>query len=197
MQKKDIDVNFLNKDGFTPIMIAATRKIYEIVEFLLNDERIDINYKTIFFLFDLFNKDGQCLLLIAYNNFSVFEKLIHRNDIDLNVVDERGYNIVHKAIELNNLKLVSYILDKKMQDMSMDTRTNDGSSFMHLAIKVMNIDLLTFLEKKGLNYNIQDNQGRTPLMILINTNFQTNAVWDFILKKDDIDINIKDKSGIL
>lgn len=49
MQKKDIDVNFLNKDGFTPIMIAATRKIYEIVEFLLNDERIDINYKTIFF----------------------------------------------------------------------------------------------------------------------------------------------------
>lgn len=84
-----------------------------------------------------------------------------------------------------------------MQDMSMDTRTNDGSSFMHLAIKVMNIDLLTFLEKKGLNYNIQDNQGRTPLMILINTNFQTNAVWDFILKKDDIDINIKDKSGIL
>ena len=39
--------------------------------------------------------------------------LIYNNDIDLNVVNQNGYNPLHWTVEQNNIEMVNFILESK------------------------------------------------------------------------------------
>ena len=122
--------------------------------------------------------------------------LIYNNDIDLNVVNQNGYNPLHWTVEQNNIEMVNFILESKRFNFDLNARTNDGSSYLHLAMKTKNKELLDLFENKGLTYNVRDKEGKTPLMILINLGSPIIHIWKDILNKQNLSINIQDKKGI-
>lgn len=71
--KNNADVNLANKDGETPLMMAHTSKI---IDMLLNVNNIDINKK---------NKYKDTALTKSYNNVSKLEKLLNQKNIDVNI----------------------------------------------------------------------------------------------------------------
>ena len=142
------------------------------------------------------NDDHQSLLSLLYNNYPLFKKLVYKSDIDLNVENEEGFTPLHAVVEFGDFELVKFLLETRKMNIQMNQRTKDGTSFMHLAAKAKSIELLDFFIGKGLNYNIQDSDGRTPLMILIQQKIPIIKIWEYIIKKNDVDINIQDKKGI-
>ncbi len=85
---------------------------------------------------------------------------------------------------------------------------------MHLAIPNTSMKLLNVLEEHGLNYNLQDKKGLTPLMKLLNQESKTTKcgffkiitpiddpalieIWNELMKKDSINLNLQDNREIL
>lgn len=200
---KGIDINCQDKNGRTPLMNAYKKKLNNIVSLLLSDKRIDLN---------LVDRFGKSFLLMTYKNCEIFSHLVHANDIDFNIVDKKGYSPLHLAVKKNYYEDVSFILNSKRYKIPIDSRINDGSSLMHLAIPNKSMKLLNILEEHGLNYNLQDKKGLTPLMKLFKTDYHKTCycfipfkiavdttlteIWIELMKKESIDINLQDNKGI-
>ena len=67
---------------------------------------------------------------------------------------------------------------------------------MHIAASVKSKQFINFFFKKGLDFNLQDNYGQTPLMVLIEQSGDINKILNDVLKRKNLQINLKDKKGI-
>lgn len=111
-------------------------------------------------------------------------------------MDKYGCTPLHIAVLKNNVPLVNYILHSKPNDIPIDSRTKDGSTFMHCAILAKSRRMMNIFENLGLDYNVQDNEGKTPLMVLIDLPVPVIDIWKKILMNRSLKINIKDNNGI-
>lgn len=183
---RGIDVNLQDFKGRSPIIIAQENHNSSIVESLIKDGRTNLNVK---------DKEGRSLLSLSYSNSSIFSMLVHRTDIDINTVDDSGYTPLHIAVARKDTDLVSYIVYSRRGSIPIDAKTKSGLSFMHLAAKQKSILLMNTFSNMGLSYNVQDNKGRTPLMVLINEKSPIIKAWESLLNKRSLDINLQDEDG--
>ena len=66
------------------------------------------------------------ILTLSYNDEDLFKTLVHRDDINLNGINKKGFTPLHNAVKLNDFDLVSFILNSKRNKTSIDSKTNDG-----------------------------------------------------------------------
>lgn len=137
------------------------------------------------------------MLSLSYSDPEIFSMLVHRNDIDINTVNNDGLTPLHVAVIRKDFDLVSYIVYLRRNSIPIDARTNDGLSFMHLAAREKSIKLMNIFSGLGLSYNVQDKYGRTPLMILIGEKSPIIKQWEYLINKSSLNINLKDNMGIL
>ena len=97
-----------SEKGHTLLTFSTVTNQFELVKFLLEEKRADINKAN--------KKDGWTALMYAVENknFEFVNYFLQKN-ADINVVDEDGFNAVAIAIDTHNEEMVKLLLDKKPQ----------------------------------------------------------------------------------
>ncbi|XP_065346583.1 serine/threonine-protein phosphatase 6 regulatory ankyrin repeat subunit B-like [Cloeon dipterum] len=180
---KGADVNSQNGDGCKALQLAKAQN-YRALEEMLLDQRIFKSLKL---------KTGTSALTLAIesNNLTVAENLIN-NGGDLTVQDEKGINILQHA--LKNFEMVKYLHEKNSE--LVKQVTNDGSTYLHLAIDNDDCPLeviLWLIEDIKIDVNGTNEFGETPFMIACSKN--RSDVVEYLLTNKGIDLSKEDRRG--
>ena len=117
------------------------------------------------------------------------------NNIPLNVDDNNGENLIHKAInienilkkELHRLNIIKFLVQNGVNP---DKPNKDNQTPLHLACKNQYSDIVEYLISLGVNLNYQDNYGAVPfhyaLQGKINLLEDEKDIQDFIPKEKKI-----------
>ena len=146
--------NFQDERGWTPLMTAAENNQVSIIEYLVSQK----------VYLDIKNESGDTALMRAVlrNNFKSAEILI-KEGASLKIRDNRGYTPFLRACEKGNLEIAKLLIKDK-SEFKDRVLLNPKKSALHLAIKKNNLDIIKWLLENGVDINIKDEDGRTPLM---------------------------------
>lgn len=181
---KGANVNITNKFNSTPLHYA----IYLPIVKCLVENGADINAK---------NNEGNTPLHTSFN-FPIVEYLVEKN-VDINIPNFKGYTPLHFV---KNVIVAEYLIE---QGADIKAVTKDGKSVLHSIVE-LNIyydinftelsNLIYFLIEKGINIDITDNNGNTPLHLCATT---YNDLTAMILLENGANIsatNIENKKPI-
>ncbi len=132
-------------------------------------------------------------LLISGNyQIEILYNILKKNPSLINAKDQKketflSYAIKRKNIEIAELLLTSPILDYTYQD-------QNGNSYLHLAVINQLESIIRTLLQKGINVNMQNNDGNTALHFAYNTG---DIKFIGIIVESKADFTIKNKNGLI
>ena len=168
---KECDINAQNKEGDTPLHIAAGwNKTAEVSKLLLYRE---CNPNTQ-------NKEGDTPLHLAAssNKPAVVSKLLAHQQIDVNAQNKKGNTPLHMACYRKSLDIIKLLLEGKcstnIPNKKGETAQNiplneDGDCLLHIACQGGDVDIVSYLViDERCNPNIQSSTSKnTPLHIAV------------------------------
>ena len=141
------DPNFRIKDGLTAIKLATIRNNTELLEILVNKHGVDVDTPDAYDISPL-------QYAVRFSSPDTVETLI-RLEADINRIDERGYNLLHRAI---------------LQEYAYPSRGNTRLKIIDILLN-SGIDIN---ETDDINYN-------TPLILA--TVYRTPAIISTLLSR--------------
>jgi len=168
------DQSIKNKDGNTPIRFAALSNkwscVTKLAEFL--DDKPS----------DLLSDYGSALLLAVWNDQDPLAKLLISKGAEL---EERhfevdGYNVLHTAIEKENIPIIKLLLENKAnpsRTTKITTKNQEEVKPLELAIKKNQHKTVELLLKAGADQSIKNKDGYTPIRVAANQH-----QWDCVTK---------------
>lgn len=181
-----------NPEKEQALLLAVKEENDDLVEKLLKE---DINPNVI-------DNNGMSALMLAskLNNEKIV-KLLLKYEADVNYNIEGASTLMIAALYAGD-DVVDELLDNEA-DVSMIVK-EDGSSVLHAAAQRKNLDskILKLLLKAGADPNVQNSEGETPLINVVNSS-ESGKEWLFNEVKDSAEVlldqgadpNIKDNSG--
>jgi ankyrin repeat protein len=167
LEKYDIDINKeVNEPswlaetykGSTALHVASSLGHYEIVKYLLTQEKIDVN-KT--------DHSGTSAFDVAFtkkNNVEIIKLFISHKDIDVNRTDPDGLTPLSFAFVDNNEKMAKLLLQHKDIDVNKESRL--VSTPLIAAINHTNEKMVKLLlQHKNIDVNQKSYAGLSPLEI--------------------------------
>jgi len=120
---KATDVNVVDDNGETALMIAVRKGLTKIVKKLLIISNIDLN---------IVSNSNETAFSIAINNglLNILNMLIDDERLDVNIKTSNGYYL-HQLILKNNLPIIKKIL--KIDNIDMSITDSNGNNSLHLA----------------------------------------------------------------
>lgn len=106
---------------------------------------------------DIFSEGDRQVLALLY---------LHR--INLNSSNNYGQTLLHKAVENNNYKTTSLIIE---YNIDINKKDYSSQTALNYAIYNRNLDICRLLIERGADPNTADEQGWTPIMHLATRNF--------------------------
>lgn len=164
------------------------------------DAEDNSNEITLVNLLSAKDKGGNSPMLFAAfrGNIAIMEKMIELG-VDYNCVNNAGLNIIHMAAQSDSPNVIVYFKEKYNYELFQKDDLNNNS--LHWACSSGSksaLDyLLLYINKENNNENIinsVNSQGQTALHITILTTGSVSTIKKLI--KKNIDINIKDNSGL-
>ena len=154
---KGVDVNQVNKDGNTALINASGRNSLEVISKLAKHTK-KISHV---------NNSGQSALTKAAGNSPQIMSFLLQKGADAHVVDKKGNNLSYyliKSFKRNQLEEFKAKLNL-LSDKGFDVKTaqKNGNTLFHLAIDSDSLDLLKYVNDLGVDINIKNNDGLTPL----------------------------------
>lgn len=109
----NVNPNLADKKGWSPLSIAVGNNYVDIVSILISNLRTNVNCKTV--------DEGATPLMIAIdtNNFEAFQKLLTRNDINVNEISKNGKTAISIAIENERLKFINALIKTEKVDIKI------------------------------------------------------------------------------
>ena len=95
-----------------------------------------------------------------------FIKLFIKNNADVNMKDLNGFSIFHNAIKAKKSIEVIKLLSLNSPD--IETTANCLDTPLHSAAENEDYELTELLIKKGASVDVVNNEGKTPLGVLVN-----------------------------
>eukprot|EP00833_Pecoramyces_ruminatium_P016210 jgi/Orpsp1_1/1190242/evm.model.d7180000077675.1 len=151
-----------------------------------------------------FNWQNNCYytpLIFSYilnKNEELFKFLLD-NSIDINALDDYGYNILHYAILKEDINTISHLLKIGCEINFKRNNNLYGHSALDISIEIKNKKIfLMLLETKELDIHMINENGETPLISLLrNDNYSNEEKLDWIEKvvEKGSDINCSDRRG--
>ncbi|GAB4431366.1 MAG: hypothetical protein OHK0011_14220 [Turneriella sp.] len=124
------------------------------------------------------------------SNLKLAQKAYSAGGVELNVIDDKGKNAVMYTCENGNAPFLTW-LSEVQADLSVTDA--EGNNCYHLALKARNpASVYTFLSEKGINRNLQNQKGETPLMAAV---AQGKKAAVEALIKLQVDLNAPDSEG--
>ena len=155
---KGVNVNGYSKKRQTALQYSYELKKYKIVDFFINNDKIDLNYKDS-------NKETILHLATKSNDINTIKKLISIG-IDLNDKQRDDCTALHLACYKKCDKIVNLILES--DDIKIDELDKSGNSPLHIACSFNCHEIANKLIKKGANVNkMTKYYYRTPLIMAI------------------------------
>ena len=179
------DVNTKDKDGNTPLHLAASDNDYRGVEVLIKSGA-DIKAK---------NKHGNTPLHLAVkkNADKVVEVLL-RHGADINAKDNEGETPLHLVAYLNTQKTMAELLLRHGADVNAKSYT--GMTPLHLAALVSKYkgayEVAGVLLRHGADVNAKNHIEKTPLHLAVRLNTQKTMVE--LLLRHGADVNVKNEN---
>lgn len=181
-----IDINARYNDRMTALINACETLNAHAVEKLLLCENIDVNME---------DKNGNTAFAIACirGRVDIVEVLLKAPRIDANRQNLKGQTGFMIACRYNCEKIVKLLLKYEFVDFTL-IDDNGNNAFMlacygnHCKIMSLLLDLDCY------DVNTQNNKGKTALM-LIDTSDSMYEIVKMLLKRPDVDVNIKDHKG--
>jgi ankyrin repeat protein len=215
--EKRADINAKNINNVTPLHIASSKGKFEIVKLLI-ENRADINAKNI-------NYDTPLHNAIMNDKFEIV-KLLIENRADINAKNINYDTPLHNAIMNDKLDIVKLLIEKgadinientnlikplhsvndeKILNLINTELINDEkykvicNNILLYYINRNNPVVVKILIEKGINVNIKDKDGNTPLHIALKNKDTLNyvAMKEIVglLIQKGADINAIDKDG--
>ena len=171
------DPKFAN-DKLSPLIIACVKQDYNQVVHLVENEKVDVNYKT---------SDSQCAILHAVmkNNIKIV-KYLHEQGADINVMDDKKNNLLMMSIFLKLDDISSYLIVNGI-DFTLKNKYNETA--MHFCAMHGNLYIMKMLYERGADINVTNIRSHTPLIVSCG-NKHTMCV-KFLINNGS-DINVKD-----
>lgn len=124
------------------------------------------------------------------------------NNVPLNVDDINGENLIHKAINIENilkkefhrLNVIKFLVQNSVNP---DKPNKDNQTPLHIACKYQYADIIEYLVSLGVNLNYKDNFGCSPFHYALQGQIKLmepdREIKDFIPAPKKIDIEKKNK----
>ena len=110
---------------------------------------------------------------IKCNYRDVYEKVLEKENFNLNLQDEDGNNILMRLLKNKDYDIISKYVDK--EEFNINHQNNDGNTFMHLLVTHNYVDIKEIFEKvlARIDFlpNLKNNDNESILDKSINNNY--------------------------
>jgi len=177
---KNIDVNLIDKRGFTALEVACFMGNIEIVQILLEKIKdVELKNETCEKCFSkLFHwesdKIGILKILLENSTIDIINKLI--------LSDERFFTYLMKACLLGNLELVEGLL--KLKNINVNAVNNNRDTALMVASIRGDIEIVKTLVNNGAEINIKREDGKSALVFACRKG--RIEIVEFLLIKADL-----------
>ena len=182
-----VDVNCLDSDGNTPLIVAAERGHDGVVAQLLKSKGIAVNIR---------NKYGQTALYHAVisRNEAMVKILAARADVDVNIKSTNMFTegFTPQATLVGHVAVVLLLLSRADIDVNIGSRRGLTPLMLAASYKYASIAKL-LIAHHSIDVNCKDSDGRNALAIVAEYGCET--MLQLLLICDGIDLNSKDKHG--
>ncbi len=159
IEKKKADINVVDNNGNTPLLIASKYGIFQCIQFL-----IEKNIKI-----DHINKLGNTPLLEASENGHIeCVKLLIEKGADVNYSNKIGITPLIKASIYNHIECVKILIESGAD---INHPNKNGNTSLLIASSRGNINCLKLLIGKGADINYVNNDGNTSLLEAFRNNY--------------------------
>ena len=173
--KHNVQINELDSNGNTPLMVAIERKIEKIAIALI---RVGVNINH-------FNKKGLNALQLAvqHNVVSVFKELYSHPEIDYHLSAAEVKKTTKAAVEQLSHEALE-ILRSKHPEVTLEAICIDKSLCYFLSKKITG--MANFLIKVGIDVNIVDDNNASPMLYAAHNNLHETSK---LLIENGADVN--------
>ena len=169
LEHPDINYNQANINNELPLHIAIkklsthTSENIRIIKKIV-DKTIDINFQDC-------NSNSILNIAIIYNREKYIRILLERNDINYNIIDNEGNNLLHLLASsyINDIDIFNKII-KKMNNIFV--QNNQNHSFLHIALIRRNIKFINMT----LDYILENTDVINLNLYLYNKNYINIAI---------------------
>lgn len=181
------DIDFQTKQGETSLHLSCTF-IQKKMTKLLIDNNANVNIQ------DFENEIVPLMYTILYNEYELFDLLLQKTNLEIQ--DRNGFNALHYCIRESVWDFIDKLVDKQID---LNITNIEGHTPLHLfldSIRNSNDTNYNFnLENiiKNTDLNIQDNEGRSCLLLMCKYNIWKK--FSSILETKKLNIYIKNKDG--
>lgn len=154
VQAKSFDADAADGSGWTPLMMACSRKDAEPIVDLLLSKDADVNAK---------NNNGQTALHFCASkvNLDIARTLLaQKPPASARVKDRRGQLPLHRAAAVGSVPMMKALIDAKSP---LNATDMDGMTALHHAISEGHGDAALLLLTLGAEFDKKDKDGHVPL----------------------------------
>ncbi len=129
---------------------------------------------------------------ISLGDVELCKRIIDSGKVNLNSLNAHGQTLLHKAVENNNYKTSSLIIE---YDIDINKKDYSFQTALNYAVYNCNLDICRLLIERGADPNSTDEQGWTPIMHLATRNFsqvvtindkELNALENLLIETSNI-----------
>ncbi len=156
------DINSMNIDGDTILMVAASQGHVHIVKYLLSDERenLDINATNP----RISGSYNALMFAVLLNKSEIVEILLAEDDIDVNAVDRFGQTALSIAVSQSYTEIVKLFLAHSKVKLNIQNNVSGETILMDAARNGREYIVKMLLSDSRIDVNVKDRDGLTALM---------------------------------
>lgn len=170
--QNNANINYTNRDGYSPLHLAIRNGHNGVVNFLINSGADLSNFST--------HKFTALHIAAIYRNHDAIYMLLERLGDDVYQTSSRGYTAFHYAVMTGDINNIRPFINNNIR---INHLTEDNDSALHLAIlsKLSN-EVLEYLIANGADTNlISGSMNLTPLQLAIG--IPNNQAVELLLRR--------------
>lgn len=174
---KSVDINLQDDGGDSPFMNAANSNSLEVVKFLSSYVK-NINAK---------DENGRSALAMAINrNDAEVAEFLLEKGADINVMDKDGNTLAYYLMNTFSSNQQEAFNEKlellKKNDLDLTIAQGNGNNLYHIAVEKNNLALLKRIETFGIDLNVKNKDGMTPLHLAA-MKAQDKGILEYLISK--------------
>jgi ankyrin repeat protein len=182
-------INTPNRKGYTPLHCAIwAGRTDEVLQILMEVQGIDLNVRAGPDRFTPLH-----MAMLRHDEVAV-RALAAIPMVDVNLVNTEGSTPLHLAAENNAHTCIVALVELREDDLNVNAQhASNRRTPLHLARTERAVSAL--LTAKGIDVNLQDILGRTPLNNAVNECGVSHHTFMTLLRAEGVDVNIADTFG--
>jgi len=180
-----INMNLMDKDGLTPLSLAARDGHEGVVKLLLETGNVDVDVKS---------KKGHTPLSLAAENVheGVVKLLLETRKVDVDSKDKNGETLLRWALRRQHEEIVKLLLETGKVD--VDSKDEAGETPLSLAARYGQEGAVKLLLETGkVDVDVKSKKGHTPLSLAAKNGH--DGVVKLLLETRKVDVDVKSNYG--